>query len=433
MPARKEHAMDREAELSQDQLVKAVDLLHDASGAFIDTAENLNRRMAHLENGGAPSGKTRPFAGMGKDMGGRPIPFPHGDGRPFARPGVKSYRTGQDEVIEVGPETKLADVLPAKHKPEISLDRWLAATMLGEHCKDGDALDYVRGTKQISGGTTGVLLPEGFQGEWIDNLRSQMVLQAAGMQTATMLQRTVTASRVVSDPPVAWRAEAGALTPGDPTFELRQLVARSVAVRAQATAELAQDSPDFGAQLLNVFSRALAHEIDRVGLVGSGTGNEPTGIHNTTGVGTVAAVGTPADYSAFVTGLQTLLEANVELERANRNAIMSPRTWGTLESLQATDNQPLQRPRALDQMAFRPTTAIPNDLGVGEDESIVILGDFSDLVLGVRMEATVEALRLQSFAENLLLEFVGWARVDFLVRRPASFVVLEGVTVGGGE
>jgi HK97 family phage major capsid protein len=248
------------------------------------------------------------------------------------------------------------------------------------------------------------------------------------MQTATMTQRTVTASRVLTDPPVAWRAEGGVLAAGDPTFELRQLVAKSVAVRVQATAELAQDSPDFGAQLLQVMGRALAHEIDRVGLVGSGTGSEPAGIHNTTGIGTVTAVGTPANYSAFISGLQTLLEANVALERAETNAIQSPRTWATLENLQATDNQPLQRPRALERMTFRPTTGIPNNLGVGANESIVLLGDFSDLVLGVRLDASVEALRLQTFAENLLLEFVGWARVDFLVRRPASFVALEGVT-----
>ncbi|NCP01553.1 MAG: phage major capsid protein, partial [Sphingomonadales bacterium] len=132
--------------------------------------------------------------------------------------------------------------------------------------------------------------------------------------------------------------------------------------------------------------------------------------------------------SPFVSGLQRLLENNVPLDVSDRNAIMSPRTWGGLENLTATDNQPLMRPRALDNMVFRPTTSIPNDLGVGNDESLAIMGDFRDLVLGVRMEASVEALRLQSFADNLLLEFVGWTRVDFMVRRPASFVVLEGIT-----
>jgi HK97 family phage major capsid protein len=355
-------------------------------------------------------------------------PFPGGGGFPSGQKQSKVHHAATGDVYELAPGAKMADVLRTKNPPEISLDRWLPAALIGERCEDAEALDFVRGTKQLSGGTSGMLVPEEFQGEWIDTLRSHMVLNAAGMTTATMLQRSATASRVVSDPPVAWRAEGAVLNPGDPTFELVQLVSKSLAVRCQGTAELAQDSPNFGAQLLNVMGRALAHEIDRAGLVGSGVANEPQGIFNAAGVATVPAVGTPANYSSFVTGLRTLLENNVELGQADRNAIMSPRTWNTLENLTATDNQPLQRPRSLDFMAFRPTTSIPNNLGIGTNESIVILGDFSDLVMGVRLEASVEALRLQTFASNLLLEFVGWTRVDFMVRRPASFVILEGVT-----
>jgi HK97 family phage major capsid protein len=145
------------------------------------------------------------------------------------------------------------------------------------------------------------------------------------------------------------------------------------------------------------------------------------------GINAVTAVGLPANYSSFVTGLQRLLESNVPLEQAEKNAIMSPRTWSRLEKMQATDGQPLMRPRALDRMVFRPTNSIPNNLGVGANKSLMVMGDFRDLVLGVRMEASVEALRLQSFADKLMLEFVGWTRVDFMVRRPASFVVLSDV------
>lgn len=155
--------------------------------------------------------------------------------------------------------------------------------------------------------------------------------------------------------------------------------------------------------------------------------DQPRGIVNTNGIQTIAAVGTPT-HQDLVTGLRRLLEANVPLEMAERNAIMSPRTWATLASLQASDLQPIMRPQALENMAYRPTNSIPNDGGAGDNESSIIMGDFRDLVMGVRMEASVEALRLQSFAESLRLEFVGWTRLDFMVRRPSSFCVLNGVT-----
>ena len=365
---------------------------------------------------GAPKGVT-----IGGTKGGVPVE---------PRQGVKVHHSAHGEVYELKAGAKMADAIPAKDAPEISLDRWLGATMLGDRCEDKTALDFVRDSKSLSGGTAGILLPGAFQGEWVDNLRSFMVLEKAGMTTVTMNNRTVTGSRQLTDPPVAWRAEGSSLTAGDPTFELQQLVAKTLAVRCQGSAELAQDSPDFGSQLLGIMGRTLAQEVDRAGLFGTGLSNQPLGIHNTSGIQTVAAVGTPDSYGPFVSGLQKLLEANVSLERCDKNAIMSPRTWATFENLQEINGQPLMRPRALDRMAFRPTTSVPNNLGSGEDESLVMMGDFGDLVMGVRMEASVQALRLQSFAENLLLEFVGWTRVDFLVRRPASFVELQGVTIG---
>jgi HK97 family phage major capsid protein len=178
-----------------------------------------------------------------------------------------------------------------------------------------------------------------------------------------------------------------------------------------------------------VMGRALAHEVDRVGLIGTGLNNQPLGIVNTPNINTIAGVGVP-QHQDLVSGLQSLLESNVPLEMIQGNAIMSPRTWASLENLQSADGQPIMRPRALENMAYRPTTSIPNNLGAADNESLIVMGDFSDLVLGVRMEASVEALRLQSFADNLLLEFVGWTRVDFMARRPQSFCVLEGITAG---
>jgi hypothetical protein len=43
------------------------------------------------------------------------------------------------------------------------------------------------------------------------------------------------------------------------------------------------------------------------------------------------------------------------------------------------------------------------------------------------VDAFIKVLKLTTFASNLLLEFVGYARCDFLVTRPASFHTIEGV------
>ena len=365
----------------------------------------------------------------GKGLRTPPMPGGRGTRDGTEIKGVKVHHGAQGEVFELASSAKLASVMKSAEKAPVALDRWLTAAMLGDRCEDKAALDYAQDVKSMSTGSTGILLPVGYQAEWADNIRAQMVLQAAGMRTATMNAAQVTSSRIIADPTVSWRSEGGTVAASDPTFELQNLIARSLAVRVKSTVELAQDSPEWGSQLMAVMTKALATEIDRVGLVGSGVAPQPRGIFNTSGVNSVAAVGdiATAGYGSLIDGLQALLEANCDLPSVEGNAIMSPRSWAGWENLRATDNQPLARPKALENMTFRPTTAVPNNLGAGTDKSVAFLGDFTQMVLGVRMEATIEALKVQSYADNLLLEFVGWTRVDFLVRRPASFVMLTGI------
>src|SRR3546814_16518819 len=119
-----------------------------------------------------------------------------------------------------------------------SSDLWLAASMIGERCEDADALKFARDhQKSLSGGTSGILLPEFFQGQWIDGLRANMVLNAAGMTTATTEERTGKASSKLTDPTVHWRAEAGTNDPNKPTFELVQWVAMEVDFRSPGTVD----------------------------------------------------------------------------------------------------------------------------------------------------------------------------------------------------
>lgn len=344
-------------------------------------------------------------------------------------PGVKVYHTDHGPIHEVAHDVKLADILRPEKEPEISLERWLAATMAGDRCQDKAALEFAREKKQMVTTTTGVLIPAEYQAQWIDLIRAQSVLNASGMRTVTMDAKTQTHSAVTADPAVTWHTEAGSISAGNPTFAVRQLVAKTAVVRCQGSLELAQDSPDFGRQLAQVMARAMGAAIDAAGLVGGGA-PAPQGIDGTSGVGTVTAVGVLADYSKLLTAVRTLLDANVPLEVATANVILHPKTWLRLENLATgitNDKTQLPRPRALEDTAFRVTTACPANVG-SPDTALAFMGDFRDLILGVRQESAVEALKLTTFASNLLIEYVGYTRVDFLVARPASFVVLSGIT-----
>jgi HK97 family phage major capsid protein len=350
----------------------------------------------------------------------------------------KTFHTAHGEVHELPASVKMADVLPAQEAP-VSFDRWLAAAMGGERIGDKEALEFAREQKQLVTTTTGMLIPEQFQSQWIDLIRSQMVLNAAGMTTVTMTAKTLNASAVVTDPAANWHTEAGSINVDNPTFAARTMTAQTLVVRCQGSLEVSQDCPDFGAQLAGVMARAMAVELDRVGLVGSGTPPEPRGVGNTSGRSTVTNVGVITDYSEMIQAVGHLLDNNVPLEVATANAIMSPGVWANYENLAtgiSSDKTQLPRPRSLESTRFRVTT---NGLDVPESSpenspgavtSTIFMGDFRDLVLGVRREASVEALKLATYGTNLLLEFVGYLRADYMVRRPSSFVTLEDISAG---
>ncbi|MBI3776771.1 MAG: phage major capsid protein [Gammaproteobacteria bacterium] len=325
----------------------------------------------------------------------------------------------------------IPDLAPAQ-RPEIALHRWLHAAVVGEGCKDLEALEFAREKKALTTGTSGILIPTEYQSEWIDAIRAKMVLNRAGMSTVIMREKSYTASAVTADPSASWHAEAGAITASNATFAARTLTAKTVVIRSQASMELAADSPDFGMQLQKVLTGAIAAEIDRVGLHGAG-GNAPQGIYGASGISTTASVGIPTNYSHLTSALKTLMQSGLSLETAAKFAIMSPRTWLTYEGLVTgitNDKTPLQRPPSLQNMQFLITSNVSNTLVDGSSPqagSAIFLGDFRDLAMGIRQQASVEIVKSDAYSGNLVLDFIAYARVDFALLRPASFVVLDAV------
>ena len=252
------------------------------------------------------------------------------------------------------------------------------------------------------------------------------MLNTAGMRSVVMAGKTMTAAAVASDPVAGWHSEAsGDINVSNPTFEARVLTAQTLAVRCTCSLELSQDSPDFGAQLSRVMTKALAAEIDRVGLEGSGTPPEPKGIRNTPGRHTQTDSGALVAYTKFITAFGQLLGANADLAQISKFAVMSPGTWAQLEGIAtgiSSDKTRLARPNALRNMNFLVTSAVPgNTSSSPQIPTTVYLGDFRDLLLGTRLESSIEILKLTSFATNLLLEFIGYCRADFVVTRPKTF------------
>ena len=343
------------------------------------------------------------------------------------------FEDGSSPAIDGGDDTRAAPAYALESRQ--SLRTWAEARS-HEHdavsagaflraLTTGPKTDAER--RALSGGVDaagGFTVPTLTSAELIDLARSEMVLAAAGARIVPLTSDQNVIAKVLTDPVPAWRTENAAVNESDPTFSAVTLAPKSLAVMVKASVELMQDSLNLEAELPRILARALAHEIDRAGLIGSGSGAEPKGIVNYSGLTANTYVG------GALAGYAPLLNARGALHGANERLtgfVMASRDENALASLTATDGQPLMLPRAIEDVPMLHTTALPVDGGAGSDESQIIAGDFSQMLMGIRSEIRVEILR-ERFMDNLQFGLIAHARVDFAAARESAFTVLDGVT-----
>lgn len=259
---------------------------------------------------------------------------------------------------------------------------------------------------------------------FIDLARNKARLFEAGAFTIPMEDARLRVARITTDPSPEWKAENASGTEASIVFGAWDLRARTLFCYVKCSNELLADAPNAASLIESTLAAAIAVELDRVGLVGAGGGEEPVGLQYTSGVGTETSVASPV-YADFVNAQTDVRTANGE-----PNAIiLHPRDLGTLNKLTgAVEGQPMQMPPCLVGLPWLHTSQIPTTLGAGANESVAFVGDFKQMGFGIRR--TVEILA--SPHGDALAANQTWVRAivraDVLVARPSHFSVLSGIT-----
>jgi HK97 family phage major capsid protein len=276
--------------------------------------------------------------------------------------------------------------------------------------------------------TGGVIVPTYLLPQFIDRMRAAMTAVQAGAKTLRLDTMTTSIARLDTDPVAAWRNENASITDTDPSFSKVVLTAKSVYAFVKVSIELLQDSMNAEAMLTNALAQALAQEIDRVVLFGSGTGPEPRGIFNTAGI-TSQSMGVNglalANFDPIVNLAQAAADANVAQTSA---MIMAPRTRYALARLKDTTGQPLQAPGLIANIPMLSTTKVPlnQTQGTSTDCSSIISGDFTRCLIGVRQELRLTLLR-ETYMGNMQIGLLAHMRADVAVEQPAAFARLVGI------
>lgn len=296
----------------------------------------------------------------------------------------------------------------------------------------GDWTGYERERRAMSTTGASALIPTAQAAYFIDMARNAARVSAAGARTVRMDAKTVSVPRLTGASAPAWRNEAAAIATGDLTVDAVTLTAHSLAFRVTVSRELLADSRP---EALGMITYDLAAQVglqwDLAALRGSGSAPEPEGLLNNGDVTVTEAGSGNGETIANLTHDFLLdMQAAIRGENFEPNAYLAaPRTFASLAKLKdATTGQYIVPPRALDALRPYPTNQVPINLTVGSnsDCSEVYMGQFDQLLLGVREEPMVMALEELSAATgqaDIIIHFRG----DIAVAQPAAFYVETGV------
>jgi HK97 family phage major capsid protein/ATP-dependent Clp endopeptidase proteolytic subunit ClpP len=274
------------------------------------------------------------------------------------------------------------------------------------------------------------LVPSHLSAEIIDMARSKAQVFAAGAKSFPMEHKEVTLARITQDPTVEWKPEGDDWNASTFGAEPVTFTAKTMITGVSISVELGEDSPNAVDVIRNTISNALAQALDRSALFGTGQNEQPRGLYNYTSGVQVLSLGDDgeplANYRPFSLAYQSILQAN----ESPTAVIYSPRTFGDLDRLVDLQGNPLQPPRSFDKYLHLPTTQVPDDLLVGtsDDCSAIFMGDFSQMMVGMRTNLNLEMTRVSETAwRKLAVEFRAYMRYDIQLARPGGFVVIKGV------
>lgn len=168
----------------------------------------------------------------------------------------------------------------------------------------------VASTQNVGGYLVGVDL---MTGSIIELLRNKALVSQMGITNLSGLVNNVAIPRVLTGATVYWLPEAGSVTATNETFGQLTLSPHRMGADVYFTKQLvAQASLSVEAFVRDDLTRQMAVELDRVYINGTGTGGEPQGVLNTTGVGTVTFSGA-ANWDKILTFEKDVAAANADL------------------------------------------------------------------------------------------------------------------------
>lgn len=269
----------------------------------------------------------------------------------------------------------------------------------------------------------------------IDLARPRTVLRELGATFLTGLTGNIGVPSLASGAVSTWKAEVAELDKSNQKFSDAEMKPHRLGTYALRSKQfLIQTAPSVEALLRQDLENSIAQALEIAAINGSGTGNQPLGLLNTTGVNAVALGG--ANGGVPTRELLIALEAAVEASNINTTTLGYLLNVATKAKLKNTKVDAgsgiflLDSNNELNGHPYRVTTNVPGNLTIGTTNgsaSAAMFGDWSKLFIGQwgGLDLTVDPYTL---ATNGQIRIIIQSFYDVLVAQPKAFAVAKDIT-----
>ena len=306
-----------------------------------------------------------------------------------------------------------------------------------------------RATYVTSGATTGgnIVATDLLADDFIEALRNSTVMVGLGVQTLSGLIGDVAIPRRSGVASTGFlSSETAALSQAESTFDQISMTPKTLGTLSKFSRNmLIQATPGIEDLVRRDISDGINLGIDLGILNGTGSSGQPTGIMQTSGIGSVAmgTNGGAITVDALVDLETAMMEDNAAVNADAISYVTNAKVMGAIKKLKTSGgeylvNNNLQAlgrgatPIAVNGYPLAMTNQVPSNLTKGSTSgscSAVVIGDFSQAILGlygsgIEITAGEDS---DDFAKNLV-SVKGVVAFDVAVRHAQSFAAILDVT-----
>lgn len=270
--------------------------------------------------------------------------------------------------------------------------------------------------------TAAGIVPSDFRADqFIGPLRNSLVMRGLGARVLTGLRGDVVIPRQKTSAVAGWLAEGDSLAETGLTFDNLTLKPRHVGALTELSRQLIQQSsPQIEQLVRDDMSAVIAEAFDTAMLTGDGI-KQPLGLLNTVGIQT--GVLATLSWAGILAMLQKLAESNVTPSAWLTSPAVATKLRAALKSADGSNGY-LMENGAVAGLGMAVSNQVPLKTGKGQ----VVLGDFSEMFVGVydSLQILVNPYDSAAYARGGV-KVRAIMTADCAVRRPEAFVLASDV------